>query len=75
MKKIKAKKEMIKEGISKAHLQELNTIFSCEDCTYFMPAQEACNLGHKTAPHRRDEQMRLFNELGKMKFCRFLEID
>ena len=69
------KKSIIKEKVKAKHLLGLNFIYSCEDCSFFIPTKKLCNLGYNTKPHLKEQQDLLYHRTGRMALCRFLEID
>lgn len=48
---------------------------ACEQCTHFDPTNETCTLGYNSVWHRHHFQIESYELLGKIAFCRFLEID
>ena len=64
-----------KDRVNPSDFLNINTIYCCEQCSYFIPSGKSCVLGFSTIPHLKKEQLKTFELTGHMAFCRFLEID
>ncbi len=69
------RKSIKKDRVHPSDFLNMDTIYCCEQCSYFAPSEESCVLGFLTKPHLRKEQLKTFELTGHMAFCRFLEID
>jgi len=71
----RVKKNIIKERVKAFDFNSMNLQFSCENCSFFMSTSKTCNLGYNTKPHLHENQVKLYEQSGRLTFCRFLEID
>ncbi|MCB0391749.1 MAG: hypothetical protein KDD58_10675 [Bdellovibrionales bacterium] len=71
----KNSRSLIKDAVKARDFNNLNLIYSCEQCSYFQPQNGLCNLGFPNQVHRQDNQLKSYNMSGKFAFCRYLEID
>ena len=69
------KRGLILDGISPKDYRELNFIYCCEQCSYFDPRTDQCSMGHHTEIHLRKNQLKSYDLVGKMAYCRNLEVD
>lgn len=70
----------IRRGIKLDRVQasdflNMNTIYACEQCSFFDPGENICVMGFPQKNHLMAQQQKTFNTTGHMAFCRFLEID
>ena len=63
------------DRVQAADLLAYDFRFACEDCSHFDSEGESCTIGYPSAPHRKKQQLALFNRVGHMAFCRFMEVD
>lgn len=74
-KNVRIKKSIKLDKVSASDFNKYNLVFCCEQCTHFGGVDKSCSIGYKTEPHLRDQQIKRFEILGAMAFCRFCEID
>jgi hypothetical protein len=48
--------------------------FFCEACAHFSPSTGKCSFGYPTQ-HRRELQLKLYEQTGHMALCRAIEVD
>ena len=63
------------DRVQAADFLNYNMIYCCEQCSYFDPESTSCLLGFRPTHHSQEQQLKTFETLGHMAFCRFLEID
>lgn len=66
---------IIKDEMTLENFQKYNYKSSCEDCSHFDSKDETCTFGFPTEPFLKRNQLKDIQELGKMAFCRAIEID
>lgn len=70
-----SRRSLILDPIHPRDYRELEITFACEQCSHFAPEAGLCTIGYEAALHRHDRQVRLYEQTGRMAFCRFMEID
>lgn len=63
------------DRVQASDFNQLDTIYCCEQCSFFDPENSDCTMGYPPTPHLKEEQLKTFKLTGHMAFCRFLEID
>ncbi len=63
------------DRVQAADFLKYDTIFACEQCSFFNPETTECVMGFPPQNHLLRQQLHTFNTTGHMAFCRFLEID
>ncbi len=63
------------DGVNPVDFNKYNFAFACEHCAHFAADSKSCTFGYNVVPHLHDTQMRSYTLMGRMAFCRFLEID
>lgn len=71
----KKKKSLKQESISPSIFNTKQLIYSCEDCSFFIKKQKACEMGLNSKIYQNQQQKALYNRTGKLNICLFLEID
>lgn len=50
-------------------------IYYCEQCSHFDALNKFCSIGYNPPKHMYEDQQKAYNLMGKIAYCRFLEID
>lgn len=75
LKNTRLRKSIKLDKIDASDFNKYNIIYCCEQCTHFKALDESCTIGYKTEPHLKEEQLKRYNLVGAVAFCRFTEID
>lgn len=66
---------IIKDPVTETQYAQLNYNVTCEHCTHFDAYSETCTFGYRTGPHRLAQHQLDLKTIGKVAFCRTMEID
>jgi hypothetical protein len=66
---------LILDPIHPKDYRELDIIHCCEQCSHFASGSQSCTIGYDAKKHLRATQIKNYELLGKVAFCRFTEID
>jgi hypothetical protein len=69
------RKGLIFDRVNPTDFRELRFTFCCEQCSHYSRSNNECTLGYISTPHLRENQLKNYDLMGHMAFCRFLEID
>jgi hypothetical protein len=69
------KRGIIYDKVNPKDFSSVNFMYSCEQCSFFIPEGEKCNMGHNTKYHIKRNQLESYELSGRMCICRNHEID
>ena len=70
-----SKRSLILDPIQPTDYLNLNITYACEQCSHFAEETGTCSIGYDARLHRLKRQQELYEQTGRVAFCRFLEID
>ncbi|MCB0340752.1 MAG: hypothetical protein KDD59_00815 [Bdellovibrionales bacterium] len=74
-KRIKIRRDIIRDRVHPKDLRQLNIQYACEQCSFFDFDGQSCTMGFVAKLHLEGEQKKLYERTGRMAICRFMEID
>lgn len=70
-----SKRSLILDPIHPTDYLNLKITYACEQCSHFAEETGTCSIGYDASIHRFKRQDTLYEQTGRVAFCRFLEID
>lgn len=70
-----SRRSLILDPVHPSDFLRLNFTFSCEQCSHFAEDTATCTIGYDSRHHLREQQLKVYEQTGRMAFCRFQEID
>lgn len=70
-----SRRSLILDPIHPRDFLTLNLTYCCEQCSHFDEEAKFCTIGYEARQHLKEAQNRLYEQTGRVAFCRFMEID
>lgn len=69
------RKGIILDRVHPADFMKISFTYCCEQCSHFSNETQTCTFGYIAKAHLREQQLKVYEQTGRMAFCRYLEID